>query len=73
MSGAAKTASATLPSSELHERDYYSWAQEQARALREHRIEGIDWDNLAEEVEDLGRSETARLAESNRQASGASP
>ncbi|MBV8453607.1 MAG: DUF29 domain-containing protein [Deltaproteobacteria bacterium] len=39
----------------LYERDYYLWAQEQARALREHRPDQIDWENLAEEVDDLAR------------------
>ncbi len=37
----------------LYERDPYTWALEQARALREHRVAALDWDNLAEEVEDL--------------------
>ncbi len=41
----------------LYERDFYSWALEQARALAEHRIEDLDWENLAEEVGDLARSE----------------
>jgi hypothetical protein len=34
----------------LYERDYYTWALEQARALREHRLEDLDWDNVADEV-----------------------
>lgn len=46
---------------ELYERDYYTWATEQACALREHRIEALDWKNLAEEVEDLARSERREL------------
>lgn len=37
----------------LHERDYYSWAIDQARALRSRKDSQLDWDNLAEEVEDL--------------------
>ncbi len=41
----------------LYDRDFYSWALEQARALAEHRIEDLDWENLAEEVGDLARSE----------------
>jgi hypothetical protein len=45
------------PEAALYEQDFYSWALEQARALREHRIEELDWDNLAEEVGDLARSE----------------
>jgi hypothetical protein len=37
----------------LYQRDPYTWALEQARALRKHRVAALDWDNLAEEVEDL--------------------
>ena len=36
-----------------YESDPYSWAREQARALRGKRADQLDWDNLAEEVEDL--------------------
>jgi hypothetical protein len=61
MSEATKTASATIPHSERYERDYYTWAQEQARALREHRIEEIDRVNLAEEIEGLAKSEKHAL------------
>ncbi|HXR34784.1 MAG TPA: DUF29 domain-containing protein [Candidatus Binataceae bacterium] len=46
---------------DLYERDYYTWALEQARALKERRLETLDWHNLAEEVEDLGRSEKREL------------
>jgi Domain of unknown function DUF29 len=54
-------ASATNRSLALYERDYYEWVQQQVRALRERRIEGIDWDNVAEEIADLGRSEKRAL------------
>jgi hypothetical protein len=44
----------------LYERDPYAWALEQSRSLRERRAAALDWDNLAEEVEDLaGRHEDA--------------
>jgi hypothetical protein len=46
---------------DLYERDYYTWTLEQARALKERRFETLDWQNLAEEVEDLGRSEKREL------------
>jgi hypothetical protein len=46
---------------ELYERDYYTWALEQGRALRAHDTEALDWDNLAEEVEGLARSEAREL------------
>ncbi len=45
----------------LYDRDYYTWTLEQARALREQRTSGLDWANLAEEVEDLGKSERREL------------
>ena len=45
----------------LYERDYYTWALAQARALKERRAERLDWEKLAEEVEDLGRSERREL------------
>jgi len=44
-----------------YERDYYAWTDGQAHALRERKVSGLDWDNLAEEVEDLGKSERHRL------------
>jgi hypothetical protein len=44
---------------DLYARDFYVWTQEQAKALRA-RGRGdnqIDWDTLAEEVEDLGAAQ----------------
>lgn len=61
MSKAAKIASVPLPPAKLYERDYYTWTQEQARALRERRLEELDWTNVAEEIEDLGKSERSAL------------
>ena len=61
MSKVSKIASAALPPAELYERDYYTWTQEQARALRERRIEELDWTNVAEEIEDLGKREKRAL------------
>jgi len=37
----------------LYKRDYYSWATGQARMLRDRKDSELDWENLAEEVEDL--------------------
>ena len=45
------------PGSELYDRDYYAWVQDQVDALRQHRIEDVDWENVAEEIEDLGKSQ----------------
>lgn len=46
---------------DLYERDYYTWTGTQAQALRERKVSGLDWENLAEEVEDLGKAERHRL------------
>jgi hypothetical protein len=48
------------PSDSLYERDFFLWTQQQAEALRKTAREGsnlpLDWENLAEETESLGRS-----------------
>jgi len=44
-----------------YERDFYSWSMEQARHLREGRFEALDCDNLAEEIESLGREQFNKL------------
>jgi Domain of unknown function DUF29 len=44
---------------ELYDEDFYAWTQQQAKALRTH-FKGdnrLDVEHLAEEVEDLGKSE----------------
>jgi hypothetical protein len=53
--GKPTTPVSTAPSAtgSLYERDYYSWAMVQARALRDRKDSRLDWENLAEEVEDL--------------------
>ena len=44
-----------------YERDFYSWLMEQARLLREGRWEAVDRENLAEEIESLGREQFNKL------------
>ena len=44
-----------------YERDFYSWLMEQARFVREGRWSAIDRDNLAEEIESLGREQFNKL------------
>ncbi len=41
----------------LNEVDYHAWLVEQAAHLRTHRVNELDYEALAEELEDLGRSE----------------
>lgn len=49
-----------------YERDFYSWLMEQARHLREGRFEALDCDNLAEEIESLGREQFNKLVSALR-------
>jgi hypothetical protein len=44
-----------------YERDFYSWLMEQARFVREGHWSAIDRDNLAEEIESLGREQFNKL------------
>jgi hypothetical protein len=45
----------------LYERDYYGWIQRNVRAIREGRVHEVDWANVAEELEDMGKSERRAL------------
>lgn len=42
---------------DLYWTDFYSWTQNQVAALRDRDLGGVDWDNVIEEIETLGRSE----------------
>lgn len=42
---------------DLYEADFYLWSQRQAEALRSRSHNRLDWEHLAEEVEDLGGSQ----------------
>lgn len=44
-----------------YEDDPYTWVQEQVALLREGRLEEIDAQNIAEELNDVGRSEYREL------------
>lgn len=42
---------------ELYASDAYSWAMQQADALRRRDLDAIDWDNVIEEIESVGHRE----------------
>jgi len=44
-----------------YDRDFYSWSLEQARLVREGRWSAVDRDNVAEEIESLGREQFSKL------------
>jgi Domain of unknown function DUF29 len=44
-----------------YEQDFYAWTQEQTQFLRSGQWQLIDIQNLAEEIEDMGRAEKREL------------
>lgn len=49
--------------SQLYDQDFFLWTQEQAAALRQAKDSNLplDWENLAEEIESLGKSDRREL------------
>ena len=46
--------------------DFYTWTQEQGARLRAGDLDGLDLENLAEEIESLGKSQFASLVSALR-------
>jgi len=44
-----------------YETDFYGWANEQAALLRSGQLSAADIENIAEEIESMGRSEKREL------------
>jgi hypothetical protein len=42
---------------DLYDEDIITWSEQQAELLRRRASNALDWDNLAEEIEDVGRSQ----------------
>ena len=49
------------PNTPLYEQDFYAWTQAQGALLRDRKINALDYVNLAEEVESLGKSQQHTL------------
>jgi hypothetical protein len=49
------------PDLSLYDIDFYDWTQQMAIALRQGRWQDLDMENLAEEIESLGRSDKRAL------------
>jgi hypothetical protein len=45
----------------LYDQDFYAWANEQATLLRAGKLNEADIENIAEEIESMGRSEKREL------------
>ena len=46
----------------LYNQDYQKWLKFTAKKLRSGHFDEVDWENLVEEIEDMGRSEKRALA-----------
>lgn len=42
---------------QTYDQDFYQWTIEQTQALRERDLEIVDWDNLTQEIESLGKEQ----------------
>jgi len=51
-----------ISASLLYETDFYGWIQQQAHTLRTRNLSALDFDNLIEEIESMGKSEQRELA-----------
>jgi len=51
----------SAPAGSNYERDFYAWAMKNAVLLRQRRFAEIDANNIAEELESMGRSEKREL------------
>ena len=47
--------------SSTHDHNFYAWTQEQVNLLKTGQLDQVDWQNIAEEIEDMGRSEKRQL------------
>jgi len=45
----------------LYHRDFYVWTMEQADLLRRHKPDWMDWENVAEELESMGKKDRREL------------
>ena len=49
------------PSEQLYEQDFWLWIQAMVEALKSGNLSQLDWVNLAEEMDSLGRSDRREL------------
>lgn len=56
----SKSKEVVLPANN-YETDFYGWANEQAALLRAGRLSSADIENIAEEIESMGRTEKREL------------
>src|SRR5262245_4376769 len=59
--GEVRLAPADQPCAAQYWKDFYSWLMQQAQHVRAGRWEAVDRENLAEEIESLGREQFNKL------------
>lgn len=50
-----------MEASDFYEKDFYLWTQENARLMRERRFSELDIENIAEEIEAMGKRDKREL------------
>ncbi|HIK13420.1 MAG TPA: DUF29 domain-containing protein [Oscillatoriaceae cyanobacterium M33_DOE_052] len=50
----------------LYTEDYYLWLQQNLELLRLHKFNDVDWENLLEEIADMGKSEKRAITSNLR-------
>ena len=50
-----------ISSKNLYEADYFQWLEDTLQKLHQGKYERVDWENLLEEIEAMGRSEKRSL------------
>ena len=46
---------------QLHESDFNLWVERMKEAIQNRDFENMDWDNLLDEIDDMGKSEKRSL------------
>lgn len=46
---------------QLHDRDFNLWIEKTKKAIQNRDFENMDWDNLLDEIDDMGKSEKRSL------------
>ena len=46
---------------QLHDRDFNLWTEEMKKAIANRDFKNMDWDNLLDEIEDMGKSDKRAL------------
>jgi hypothetical protein len=56
-----ETIATSTSSPTLYDRDYVLWIEETVHQLRTRNLSSLDFENLIEEIEDLGKSQKQKL------------